>query len=218
MTHISSGINARNSVPIEEIPIWLFIDRSHHRGPWFFNDGKSTTMGNAIAFTIVLAMFLGRTENALDHFGDARNACRKAGFRMELAWTDFDLADALLQQDAPGDSERAMTLLDDAIALSSEMGMLPLNERATLLKSQKAARPSDHIENPAGLSSRELEVLVLVAAGKTNQEIGEHLFISSKTVAQHVTNILNKTGAANRTGAAIYASKQGLVPNPRERR
>ena len=104
-----------------------------------------------------------------------------------------------------------MTLLDDAIALSSEMGMHPLSERATLLKSQTTAQPPDRIENPAGLSPRELEVLVLIAAGKTNQEIGEQLFISSKTVAQHVTNILNKTGAANRTDAAIYASRQRLI-------
>ena len=51
----------------------------------------------------------------------------------------------------------------------------------------------------------------LIALGKSNQEIAEELFISLRTVANHVTNILNKTSAANRTSAAAYASRQGLV-------
>ena len=61
------------------------------------------------------------------------------------------------------------------------------------------------------LSTRELEVLRIVAEGKTNAEIAEALVISPNTVARHVKNILAKTGAANRTEAAMYASRHGLL-------
>jgi DNA-binding NarL/FixJ family response regulator len=62
-----------------------------------------------------------------------------------------------------------------------------------------------------GLSSRELEVLRLIAVGKSNREIAARLVISENTVFQHVRSILNKTGCANRTEAAVYAHTHGLV-------
>jgi DNA-binding NarL/FixJ family response regulator len=60
------------------------------------------------------------------------------------------------------------------------------------------------------LSQREVEVLRLVATGKSNREIADALYISLNTVATHVRNILTKTGTANRTEAAAYALRQGL--------
>ena len=56
-----------------------------------------------------------------------------------------------------------------------------------------------------------VEVLQLVAQGKTNQEIAGALFISVKTVSTHISNILGKTGAANRAEATAYAMRKGLV-------
>lgn len=64
---------------------------------------------------------------------------------------------------------------------------------------------------PDRLSERGVQVLRLIAAGKTNRDIAEELIISPRTVANHVTNILNKTNVANRTEAATYASQQQLV-------
>jgi DNA-binding CsgD family transcriptional regulator/tetratricopeptide (TPR) repeat protein len=64
---------------------------------------------------------------------------------------------------------------------------------------------------PNGLSQREVEVLRLVAAGKTNQQIADELVISLNTVARHVSNIFGKTGVANRAEAASYAHSRGLV-------
>ena len=61
----------------------------------------------------------------------------------------------------------------------------------------------------AGLSPRELEVLVLVAEGRTNREIGSELFISQKTVSVHVSRILAKLGASNRAQAATIAHRLG---------
>jgi DNA-binding NarL/FixJ family response regulator len=60
------------------------------------------------------------------------------------------------------------------------------------------------------LSSRELEVLRLMAAGRSNAQIAETLVISPHTVARHVSNILDKIGAANRAEASVYAVKNGI--------
>lgn len=61
------------------------------------------------------------------------------------------------------------------------------------------------------LTSRELEVLVLIGEGKTNQEIAEELFIGIKTVKTHVSNVLSKLGVEDRTRAAVYAHRNKLV-------
>ena len=64
---------------------------------------------------------------------------------------------------------------------------------------------------PGGLTEREVEVLILVSQGKSNQEIADTLFISVRTVATHVANILSKTNTANRTEAARYASDHHIA-------
>ena len=64
---------------------------------------------------------------------------------------------------------------------------------------------------PGGLSGREVEVLQLVAAGCSNREIGERLFISQNTAANHIRSILQKTSSANRAEAAAYAARHHLL-------
>ena len=64
----------------------------------------------------------------------------------------------------------------------------------------------------ADLTRREMDVLRLIAVGSSNRDIAARLSISSSTVAHHVTSILNKTGAENRTQAAAFATRSGLVP------
>ncbi len=82
-------------------------------------------------------------------------------------------------------------------------------------RSERAS--SAHGTPPDDLSWREVDILRLVAAGRSNREIGAELCISGHTVANHVRSILRKTGAANRTEAAGYAYRHGLVgaPDPR---
>jgi DNA-binding CsgD family transcriptional regulator len=67
------------------------------------------------------------------------------------------------------------------------------------------------VAGSARLSARELEVLRLLAAGKSNQQIADELVISLNTVARHVSNIFDKTGVANRAEAASYATRRGFV-------
>ena len=63
----------------------------------------------------------------------------------------------------------------------------------------------------AELTPRELEVLRLLALGLTNGQIGRQLYISTKTVSDHVSNLLAKLGASGRTEAAAIARRRGLV-------
>jgi len=76
---------------------------------------------------------LAHTMNHLDegagHFEDCLNFCRKGGYRPELAWACCDYADLLLQRDNDDDREKTVQLLDESLAISSELGMRPLMER-----------------------------------------------------------------------------------------
>jgi NarL family two-component system response regulator LiaR len=69
-------------------------------------------------------------------------------------------------------------------------------------------------EEPAGaeLTPREREVLVLIASGMSNKEIARELVLNERTVKGHVSNILSKLGLADRTQAALYAVREGIVP------
>ena len=72
---------------------------------------------------------MGNLDQVTGHFEDALAFCRKAGYRSELAWTCCDYADTLRERDGPGDKAKAASLLDESLAISSELGMRPLMER-----------------------------------------------------------------------------------------
>ena len=96
--------------------------------------------------------------------------------------------------DLIGDHEQGLRAIDEFIeSLPSEVAMATVKQP------------------PGGLSSRELDVLKLVAAGRTNPQIADELFISRNTVQNHVASILAKAGLANRAEAAAYAQRNGLV-------
>jgi DNA-binding NarL/FixJ family response regulator len=101
-----------------------------------------------------------------------------------------------------GHADRAQALANEARALAT-----PIGQQRVLAVLDRAAPSS----RPAGLSEREIDVLRLVAEGLSNQEIGARLHISANTAANHVRSILTKTGAANRTQAAIFAAQNDLA-------
>jgi DNA-binding NarL/FixJ family response regulator len=106
---------------------------------------------------------------------------------------------------ALGDATTADLELDFARREFERLGAGPDLDR---LRRATGKEPS---ARPGGLTQRELEVLVQIAAGKTNRAIAEALGISEKTVARHVSNIFTKLGLSSRTAATAYAYQHRLV-------
>ena len=103
-----------------------------------------------------------------------------------------------------GDDDGAGMELDAARAVFESLGAAP--ELARLASSVAPPRAL-----PGGLTTREVEVLALVAAGKSNHEIAEALVISNHTVRRHLQNVFAKIGVTSRAGATAYAFTHGLV-------
>jgi hypothetical protein len=91
---------------------------------------QPTGFFSADRFLGLLAHTMGNLDQAVQHFEDALAFCRNAGYRPEVAWTCCDYADTLLARNQPGDRQRAMSLLDESLAISRELGMRPLMERS----------------------------------------------------------------------------------------
>ena len=132
-----------------------------------------------------------RAEEALPVLRDACRRWHELGAAYDAASTCARLAEAYR---ALGDEASAAAEVARAEATYERLG---------------AHRPVP--ESPGGLTRRECEVLVLVAEGRSNREIGEKLFISDRTVARHLTNIFHKIGVSSRTQAARYAIDHGLT-------
>jgi len=96
------------------------------------------------------------------------------------------------------------------VIISPVMAIKLLNEFRDSATNTRAKKTTD---DEASLSPREDEVLRLVAQGATNKEIADSLFISENTVKTHLRNIMDKLHLANRSQAAAYAVKRGLVPD-----
>ncbi len=104
-----------------------------------------------------------------------------------------------------GDEDTAAMELDAARQAFGELGAAP--DLAHVRELSREAVPGD----AGGLTSREVEVLRLVATGKTNRAIADELFISEKTVARHISNIFTKLGLSSRSAATAYTYEHGLV-------
>ncbi|WP_328432131.1 MULTISPECIES: helix-turn-helix transcriptional regulator [unclassified Streptomyces] len=135
----------------------------------------------------------------------------------DLARVRHRLAEALLAAGGEDERDRAAELLRLAHAVADHLGARPLSDTVALLAQRArlglgrvpARRPADPAE-ALGLTSRERDVLRLVAAGRTNRQIAEELFISPKTASVHVSNILAKLGVSGRGEAAAVAHRLEL--------
>jgi hypothetical protein len=72
---------------------------------------------------------MGKLDSAASHFKDSLSFCRNAGYRPELAWTCCDYTDTLILRNNPGDRDKAMSLMDESLTISTELGMRPLGMR-----------------------------------------------------------------------------------------
>ena len=139
----------------------------------------------------------------LDAFGPA--------YAYEIARTRWRLAEALAEA---GRRDEAEEQWRRAAQTADALGAKPLHR--VLDDLARRARIGTAPDLPDGavlasLTSREREVLRLIAAGRSNREIASVLFIAPKTASVHVSNILGKLGAASRTEAAAIAHREGLA-------
>lgn len=158
----------------------------------------------------LLASRLGDHDQAQNHFESAMELCAEGGYNPELAWICHDYAETLLSQTGAIDRRKIGELLDEGVIIARELAMQPLLGRFADLGDQLAAhrgRP----RYPYGLTEREVEVLRLVAAGDSNQQVANRLVISVNTVARHINHIYDKTGATNRVEASALASQHNLT-------
>ncbi|WP_306366819.1 helix-turn-helix transcriptional regulator [Nocardiopsis sp. CC223A] len=143
---------------------------------------------------------------ALEHWERALGMVRGRGLHSE----EFLLLEETCRAAAEaGEGARARALFGE---LEEGVGLLdtdaPLRERYVEPLRPVAGEP----RLPAGLTPREAEVLRHAAAGLTNTEIGEKLFISAKTVSVHMSNLMGKLGVGNRHAAGVRARELGLTP------
>jgi len=143
----------------------------------------------------------------LDEFGPV--------YGYEIARTQWRLAEALAEA---GRRDEAAQQWRQAAQTADRLSARPL--RSALDHLARRARigtvPDEGRDGAvfASLTSREREVLRLIAAGRSNREIASVLFIAPKTASVHVSNILGKLGAASRTEAAAIAHREGLTSQP----
>jgi len=145
----------------------------------------------------------------LDAFGPA--------YTYETARTQWRLAEALAQA---GRRDEAAEQWRRAAHTADKLGARPLRRALDdLARRARIGAAQEHGDGEvlAALTSREREVLRLIAAGRSNREIASVLFIAPKTASVHVSNILGKLGAASRTEAAAIAYREGLTSQPSAR-
>ena len=145
-------------------------------------------------------------EAVLDAFGP--------GYCYEIARTRWRRAEALAEAGRRDDANEQWR---QAAQIADRLAARPL--RRALDDLARRARIGTAPDLPDGavltsLTSREREVLRLIAAGRSNREIASVLFIAPKTASVHVSNILGKLGAASRTEAAAIAHREGLAAEP----
>lgn len=145
--------------------------------------------GNRCKGAVLLAQ--GRPVEAMGLLRMAFNAWQELDAPYEVARTRLLMADAY---QALGDADAASRERSAARACFARLGVVVAREGL-----------------PRGLTAREVEVVRLIASGKSNREIADKLVLSQKTVARHVSNIFGKLGASSRSAVTAFAYDSGLM-------
>jgi DNA-binding CsgD family transcriptional regulator/tetratricopeptide (TPR) repeat protein len=134
-----------------------------------------------------------------------------------VAYARYRTAEAIIGR--RGDRSVATSHLREAHDIATRLGAEPLRgeigrlARHARITVDESRGVDEAVADPLGLTEREAEVIRLVAAGRSNQQIADELFITRKTASVHVSNILGKLGVANRVEAAVVAQRLGLGPD-----
>ncbi len=152
----------------------------------------------------VLAAALGRPDEAERHLTAAIAANDRAGALPYRTLAEVELARVLLDR---GELPRAAEVAQRAAGTARRLGMAPSLSAAdgllvAIRNAQRASVP---------LTARERDVLALLAAGRSNRQMAQHLVLSERTVETHVANVLGKLGVANRAQAATWAVTNGFA-------
>jgi DNA-binding CsgD family transcriptional regulator/tetratricopeptide (TPR) repeat protein len=170
------------------------------------NHPTAVCFGATDLYLAMLASTASRPDLVREHFDHALALNRAMRAWPFLARTQYRYGAFLVAQQADADRRLGLQRLRDAEQLARRLEMTRLVvDIDTLLHAQELS-----VTFPDDLTAREVEVLHLLACGRTNKEVSLALAISLNTVATHVRNILNKTQSANRTEATAYAVRHGL--------
>ena len=163
-----------------------------------------------LATTAVLACDRGRPEAAARLLGAAETVALAIGVPFTLPdLTAYERAEATARSQLGPD--RFTIAWEDGRALPTHGAIAEALDLLEALDSEPIVNiPSDHAANHV-LTPRELDVLRLLAAGRSNLQIGDALSISPRTAQTHITHLLGKLGLANRTEAAAFAHTHGLA-------
>jgi DNA-binding CsgD family transcriptional regulator len=170
------------------------------------NHPTAVCFGAAELYLAMLACTAHWPDHARDHFDQAISLNRRMRAWPWLARTLFRQGAFLIAQQTDADQRIGRRQLREAEHLARRMEMTRLIEDIDALLHGRG----DGVAFPDDLTAREVEVLRLLAIGRTNKDVSLVLSISLNTVATHVRSILNKTQCANRTEAAAYAIRHGL--------
>ncbi len=175
--------------------------------------GMNLIAGQFVAVFGSADRYLGELDSLLGeplaerHFERALAMDRRMGSVTHQAETLAAWSRHVVRRGGDTSGQAATGLTDEARALARRVGHRGILRELDV----DATSTSRRSELPNGLTERELDVLRLVAEGLSNRAIGERLFISANTAANHVRSILAKTAAHNRTQAAIFATEHGLL-------
>ena len=182
--------------------------------------------GAALAQQAAAELARCRGERHAESWAEAGASWEGLGRPYHAAYARWRAAEAGLLSKLPG--PRPAENLRAAHEIAARLGARPLLDeiemlarRARIALDLQTTQPEEPPEPPTepaplakfGLTERELEVLTYVAAGMSNREIAQQLFITQKTAGAHVSNILRKLGVSSRVEAAAVAYRLGLIPS-----
>jgi len=170
------------------------------------NHPTAVCFGAAELYLGMLACTANWPDRAGEHFDQALSLNRTMRAWPWLARTLYQHGAFLVARQTDTERQVGIQQLREAEQLARRIGMTRLIDDIDALLHGSG----DRVRYPDDLTAREVEVLRLLAIGRTNKDVSLVLSISLNTVATHVRNILNKTQCANRTEAATYAIRHGL--------